>query len=161
MIDTVHYDIATTKILAASCYSTEEKNISVASAHYYLDLVSEIQGKTVDYKSYTDKDIKLNIHITDIKFSHNGFCIYADTLVLKYITDYIKDQVKVYNENCIHLIDYLKTAWISGNGWGTAIHIHYENYLYKKVDPEALKASEKMFDEFNAEIKARNTKEFN
>lgn len=159
MIDTVHYDIATTKILASSCYSTEEKNISVASAHYYLNLISEIEGKTVDYQSYTDKDIKLNIHIKDIRFGHNNFTIYADRLVLKYITDYIKDQVKVYNENCIHLIDNTKNVWISGNGWGTGISINYENYLYKKVDPEAIKASEKMFDEFYAELKVKNTKE--
>ena len=142
MVDTVHYDIATTKILAAGPYysafnshpDSYYKNNMIASAHYYLDLISDIQGKTVDYKSFTDNDIKLNIHIKDLKFHHSYFLIYADTLVLNYIKDYIKEQVKVYNENCIHLIDYTRQGWVSGNGWGTAILVQYEPHLEKKID---------------------------
>lgn len=134
-ITEVHYDIAATKILgckSTTAYDVDAIDNMVESSNYILDTLSEINNTTVKTKNNIDKDIELDIHIDNIKFYHNMLVVYSENrLVLDYVKEYLHHAVRMYNLK-LDNFEKLYDIKANSNGFGDALVINYDAYMFKK-----------------------------
>lgn len=128
LIDDVHTAIAATRVMECrgkTAYTDENLSSMVASSAYALDLLREINGKTVTAANVAGKEIQLLVAIKDLKFFHNELQVWADYKVLVYLKDYLEDKIKedkVKNGSDAHSVR------VGGNGYSTAICCQYDPY---------------------------------
>lgn len=125
IISKQNYLEATEKIDACAgttCYGPKYLTEMIVSADYILREIEKINNTVVVAKNHKEEDYDLKITIIDIKFFHNMLMIYAEHNVLKYIQEYIKTNIKEYND--MGYPDKINVR-VTGNGWGNAIICHY------------------------------------
>jgi len=124
------YNDAYRKIITCknnTCYNQVELDSMFESALYILNTINIINNETILTQDYLNRDIELFINIIDIKFSHNDMLIYSNRSVLKYLKEYMFENIKIFNELYLDNTKH-RSIKTSGNGHGSALVLTYDEF---------------------------------
>lgn len=107
-------------------YTDEQLTNMIDCTYFIINMLNDINGKTVKTKNIIGKDIILDIYF-EIKFHHN-YCavIINDMDVLIYLKEYFIDQIKTFKYNIPDNQQRICEVRVSNNGFSTALLLNYD-----------------------------------
>lgn len=107
-------------------YTDEELTNMIDCSYFIINMLNDINGKTVKTKNLIGKDIELHISF-DVKFRHN-YCYVEidDHQTLIYLKEYFNEQIKLFLYHISDTQQRICEVRVSNNGFSTALLLNYD-----------------------------------
>lgn len=95
---------------------------------FCISLINEYNNTIVKRLTISDKEVDLQINITDVIISHNALIFYGDYYSLQFIRNLIIEKVKEHNEPYKDIYSERHKEYdirVTGSGYNTHSVIHY------------------------------------